>query len=212
MASDKKVVTLEEHEQRLMVRGLADYRNDAIRDGKPTDDIDDLLLKVIDAPPKRKRGCGGMKQDKFSPVSLICYACGCIPVIWIALLFAPYLDDGLIGLIKNAGAAFANPFHIMLCRDSLRAVLIFLLIYGLALAVFLSSDRNYRRREEHGSAQWGSPKEISRKYANKAAPENKILTQTVAIGLDGRKHRRNLNILCCGGSGAGKTRFLQNPM
>ena len=48
MASDKKVVTLEEHEQRLMVRGLADYRNDAIRD--------DLLLKVIDAPPKRKRG------------------------------------------------------------------------------------------------------------------------------------------------------------
>ena len=69
----------------------------------------------------------------------------------------------------------------MLCRDSLRAVLIFLLIYGLALAVFLSSDRNYRRREEHGSAQWGSPREISRKYANKAAPENKILTQTVAI-------------------------------
>ena len=56
MAADKKVVTLEEHEQRLMVRGLADYRNDAIRDGKPTDDIDDLLLKVIDAPPKRKRG------------------------------------------------------------------------------------------------------------------------------------------------------------
>ena len=50
MASDKKVVTLEEHEQRLMVRGLADYRNDTIRDGKPT------LLKVIDAPPKRKRG------------------------------------------------------------------------------------------------------------------------------------------------------------
>ena len=59
-----------------------------------------------------------MKQDKFSPVNLICYACGCIPVIWIALLFAPYLDDGLIGLIKNAGAACANPFHIMLCRDS----------------------------------------------------------------------------------------------
>ena len=152
-----------------------------------------------------------MKQDKYSPVNLICYACGCIPVIWIALLFAPYLDDGLIGLIKNAGAAFANPLHIVLCRDSLRAVLIFLLIYGLALAVFLSNDRNYRRREEHGSAQWGSPKEISRKYANKSAPENKILTQSVAIGLDGRKHRRNLNILCCGGSGAGKTRFFAKP-
>ena len=56
MASHKKVVTIEEKDHRIMVLGLADYRNDAIRDGKPTDDIDDLLLKVIDAPPKRKRG------------------------------------------------------------------------------------------------------------------------------------------------------------
>ena len=152
-----------------------------------------------------------MKQDKFSPANLIFYACGCVPVIWIALLFAPYLNEGLVGLIKHSGAALANPFHIVFCRDSLRAVLIFLLIYGLALAVFLSNDRNYRRREEHGSAKWGSPRKISRKYANKSAAENKILTQTVAIGLDGRKHRRNLNVLCCGGSGAGKTRFFAKP-
>lgn len=152
-----------------------------------------------------------MKQDKFSPANLICYACGCVPVIWTALLFAPYLNEGLVGLIENSGAALANPFHIVLCGDSLRTVLIFLLIYGLALAVFLTNDRNYRRREEHGSAKWGSPKKISRKYANKSVWENKILTQTVAIGLDGRKHRRNLNVLCCGGSGAGKTRFFAKP-
>ena len=55
MASDKKVVTLEEHEQRLMVRGLTDFRNDAIRDGKPTEDVDDLILKIIDAPTKREK-------------------------------------------------------------------------------------------------------------------------------------------------------------
>lgn len=67
--------------------------------------------------------------------------------------------------------------------------------------------RNYRRREEHGSAKWGSPSAVNRKYANKVKTENKILTQNVAIGLDGRQHRRNLNILCCGGSGAGKTRY-----
>ena len=87
-----------------------------------------------------------MKQDKFSPANLSFYACGCVPVIWIALLFAPYLNEGLVGLIKHSGAALANPFHIVFCRDSPRAVLIFLLIYGLALAVFLSNDRNYRRR------------------------------------------------------------------
>ena len=50
-----------------------------------------------------------------------------------------------------------------------------------------------------------------KKYANKDKTENKLLTQNVAIGLDGRKHRRNLNVLVCGGSGAGKTRFYAKP-
>lgn len=148
-----------------------------------------------------------VRQDKFSQTRLILYACGIIPVVWIALLLAPYFGNGLPGLIANAGAAFDNPFRLEWCEDSVRTVLIFLLLYGIALGVYLSTDRNYRRREEHGSAKWGVPSVVNKKYANKVKTENKILTQNVAIGLDGRKHRRNLNILCCGGSGAGKTRF-----
>ena len=100
---------------------------------------------------------------------------------------------------------------ILLCGDSLKTVLIFLLCYGLGIGIYLSTDRNYRRREEHGSAKWGSAQAVRKKYADKRATENKILTQNVAIGLDGRKHRRNLNILVCGGSGAGKTRFFAKP-
>ena len=111
----------------------------------------------------------------------------------------------------NGGAALDHPFHITICKDSLKAALIFILCYGLGLGIFLSNDRNYRRREEHGSAKWGSASAVSRKYADKPATENKILTQSVSIGLDGRKHRRNLNILVCGGSGAGKTRFFAKP-
>ena len=53
MHDEKRVVTLNDYEQRLMVRGLTDFRNDALRDGKSTEDVDDLILKVIDAPPKR---------------------------------------------------------------------------------------------------------------------------------------------------------------
>ncbi|MGM9603923.1 MAG: VirD4-like conjugal transfer protein, CD1115 family [Faecousia sp.] len=152
-----------------------------------------------------------MRQDKFSRSRLILYACGIIPVVWLALLFAPYFGDGLAGLLQNGGAAFGDPFHIVLCEDSLKTVLIFLLCYGLGIGIYLSTDRNYRRREEHGSAKWGSPEAVNRKYAAKNKAANKILTQNVAIGLDGRKHRRNLNILCCGGSGAGKTRFFAKP-
>lgn len=148
-----------------------------------------------------------MRQDKFSRSRLILYACGGIPVVWLALLLAPYFGDGLVGLIRNGGAAFNAPFHITLCEDSLKTVLFFLLCYGLGMGIYLSTEHNYRRREEHGSAKWGVPSVINRKYADRNRTANKILTQNVAIGLDGRKHRRNLNILCCGGSGSGKTRF-----
>ena len=148
-----------------------------------------------------------MRQDKFSRSRLILYVCGVIPVVWLALLLAPYFGDGLVGLIRNGGAAFNAPFHITLCEDSLKTVLFFLLCYGLGIGIYLSTDRNYRRREEHGSAKWGVPSVINKKYADRNKTANKILTQNVAIGLDGRKHRRNLNILCCGGSGSGKTRF-----
>ena len=131
--------------------------------------------------------------------------------MWLALRIAPFMEDGLPGLIQNFGAAMSRPFHITLCEDSLKTVLILLLCYGLAIGMYLSTQRNYRRREEHGSAQWGSPAQVNRKYADRVPAQNKILTQNVSVGLDGRKHRRNLNTLVCGGSGAGKTRFFAKP-
>ena len=152
-----------------------------------------------------------MKQDKFSKPCLLFYACGVIPVVWLALLLAPFLGGGVAGLVMGGGTALDHPFHITICEDSLKTVLIFILCYGLGLGIFLSGDRNYRRREEHGSAKWGSAQAVRKKYADRKVTENKLLTQNVAVGLDGRKHRRNLNILVCGGSGAGKTRFFAKP-
>ena len=152
-----------------------------------------------------------MRQDKFSRQNILLYCLGTIPVTWLALLIAPYMEDGLAGLIWNFGPAMENPFHVVLCADSGRVVAVLLLCYTLAIGVYLSTQRNYRRREEHGSAKWGWAAQVNRKYADAHSTENKILTQNVAIGLDGRKHRRNLNTLVCGGSGAGKTRFFAKP-
>ena len=81
----------------------------------------------------------------------------------------------------------------------------------MAIGIYFSTRRNYRRREEHGSAKWGNADALNKKYRDKDPSENKLLTQNVRIGLDGKKHRRNLNILVCGGSGAGKTRFFCKP-
>lgn len=152
-----------------------------------------------------------MRHDKFSQQNILLYCLGTIPVVWLALRIAPFMEDGLPGLIKNFGAAMSRPFCITLCGNSLKTILVLLLCYGLAIGIYLSTQRNYRRREEHGSAQWGSPVQVNRKYADKVPTRNKILTQNVSVGLDGRKHRRNLNTLVCGGSGAGKTRFYAKP-
>ena len=152
-----------------------------------------------------------MRNDKFSKGNILLYCLGIVPVVWLALLAAPALHDGFPNLLAEFGAVMRQPFYIVWCEDSLKTVLIFMLIYALALAVYLSSARNYRKREEHGSAKWGNAGQVNRKYAVKPKTGNKILTQNVAIGLDGHKHRRNLNVLVCGGSGAGKTRFYAKP-
>ena len=93
----------------------------------------------------------------------------------------------------------------------LNTVLFLLLIYIGGIVLYFSTRKNYRRNEEYGSAKWGSAKNICKKYQEKNSNNNKILTRNVEIGLDGKKHRRNLNVLVCGGSGAGKTRFYAKP-
>lgn len=152
-----------------------------------------------------------MRGDKLSKQNLVLYACGIIPVVWLALLIAPAIGGGLPNLIENLGSVLNDPFHIEFCEDSVNTVFISLLCYGMGIGIYLSSARNYRRREEHGSAKWGVPGTVNRKYADKVKTQNKILTQNVSIGLDGHKHRRNLNVLVCGGSGSGKTRFYAKP-
>lgn len=134
-----------------------------------------------------------------------------IPVVWLALLISPYINNGLIEALPYLTKAINEPFHITLCKNTLKTIFIFLLIYGIGIGIYFSTLRNYRRQEEYGSAKWGSASKVNKKYADKTYSQNKILSQNVRIGLDGKKHRRNLNTLVIGGSGAGKTRFYAKP-
>ncbi len=152
-----------------------------------------------------------MKRDNDKRSAIILSLVGVVPVVWLALLIAPSVDGGLVEIVKNLSVSFDNPFNIVWCEDSLKTVLILLLCYCMGIGVYLSTQKNYRRREEHGSAKWGEAKVIDRKYRQKPQSENKLMTQNVCIGLNAKKHRRNLNTLVCGGSGAGKTRFYCKP-
>ena len=151
-----------------------------------------------------------MKQDD-KQTAIILSVIGIIPVVWLALLIAPSVGGGLPEILPKLMTVFNNPFHIEFCEDSLKTVLVLLLAYGMAIGIYFSTRRNYRRREEHGSAKWGDAKAVNKKYYQAPKSENKLMTQNVSIGINAKKHRRNLNTLVCGGSGAGKTRFYCKP-
>ena len=151
-----------------------------------------------------------MKQDD-KRTAVILSLIGIIPVVWLALKIAPSVGGGLAAILPELMSVFENPFHIELCEDSVKAVLVLLLCYGMGIGIYFSTRRNYRRREEHGSAKWGEARTVNKKYAQHPKSANKLMTQNVSIGLNAKKHRRNLNTLVCGGSGAGKTRFYCKP-
>ena len=107
---------------------------------------------------------------------------------WDVLRKAPekYIDDGLLGIIEGLSKDLQKPFNITLCENSLRAVLLLFTAYFMGIALYWSMRKNYRRGEEHGSARWGNPLEISRRYQQKSPEANKLLTKNVRLGLDGR--------------------------
>lgn len=150
-----------------------------------------------------------MKNDRNLDYVLLVFFV--IPLIWLAILVAPYMDKGLIGALPYFGNVLNHPFSFRWCDYTVRTVLIFLLVYCMGIIIYCSTRKNYRRQEEYGSARWANPKAINKKYADKDIQHNKILSQNVSIGLNGKKHRRNLNTLVIGGSGAGKTRFYGKP-
>jgi len=136
---------------------------------------------------------------------------GIIPVVWIALLLAPSIDKGLLQILECFSEGMNNPFNIYFCKNTIKTVVFFLFAYLFSIIIYYSTKKNYRKREEYGSAKWGNVRSINKKYLQTPISNNKILTQNMKIGLNGKIHRRNLNVLVIGGSGAGKTRFYAKP-
>lgn len=137
-----------------------------------------------------------------------------IPVVWLGLAAGSCCGPGV-----SAGAWLADfadllnhPFALRWTAYTPRALLLAAICYGFAIALYDSSKGNRRPGVEHGSARWGSPRELCKKYRDAKHPEkNILLTKHVQMGMDGRKHRRNLNVMVVGGSGSGKTRFYCKP-
>ena len=155
-----------------------------------------------------------MKKQLSSKEAAILLAAFSIPVIWFAILTAQCCGEGvkLFEFLKNLSEILKTPYRLKITPYTGKCILICLCCYGLGISAYYSSKGNKRTGEEYGSAKWGTAMELNKKYKDMKNPQNNaILTQNIQIGLDGRKHRRNLNMLVVGGSGSGKTRFFVKP-
>lgn len=134
-----------------------------------------------------------------------------IPTIWFAVLIAPYMDQGLIHALPYLSEALNHPFQFQWCDNSLKTIGIFLVIYVLGIGIYLSNEKNYRQKEEYGSARWGYIRSLAKKHSNKDFFENKLFTQKTRMDIHGKIKNVNLHTVVIGGSGAGKTRYYAKP-
>ena len=141
----------------------------------------------------------------FQQAALLWAACSII-IVWLGILASDCCGEGvkLTEFLSLFSERLQHPFRLSLNGYTVRCVFAALCMYALAIGYYYTSKGNKRTGEEYGSAKWGDAAALNRKYRDKT--DNIILSQHISMGLDGRKHKRNLNVIVVGGSGAGKTR------
>ena len=154
-----------------------------------------------------------MRQNDFRSAAPVWAALSPL-VLWLAAIAAYAYEDGmnLFQWMGRFSQVLERPFSIDWTPYTLKCMLVGLLLYGCGITFYYSSRENRRPGEEYGSAKWGSPKELNRKYMDHQHKDaNIILTQRVRLGMDGYITQRNMNVLVIGGSGSGKTRYFCKP-
>ena len=135
-------------------------------------------------------------------------------VLWLGAIAAYVYEDGmtLFAWMGRFSQVLERPFSIGWTAHTPKFMLVSLIIYTFGIALYYSGRENRRPGEEYGSARWGDPRALCRKYMDHQHREaNIILTQHVRLGMDGYITQRNMNILVIGGSGSGKTRYFCKP-
>ena len=135
-------------------------------------------------------------------------------VLWLGAIAAYAYEDGmnLFQWMGRFSQVLERPLSIGWTAHTPKFMLVSLIIYAFGIALYYSSRENRRPGEEYGSARWGDPRALCRKYMDHQHKEaNIILTQRVRLGMDGYVTQRNMNVLVIGGSGSGKTRYFCKP-
>ncbi len=154
-----------------------------------------------------------MRQNDFRSAAPVWAALSPL-ILWLAAIAAYAYEDGmnLFQWMGRFSQVLERPFSIGWTAHTPKFMLVSLIIYAFGIALYYSGRENRRPGEEYGSARWGDPRALCRKYMDHQHKDaNIILTQRVRLGMDGYVTQRNMNVLVIGGSGSGKTRYFCKP-
>lgn len=136
----------------------------------------------------------------------------------VASAYLGYLVNGAWkqGMEFNAfleafNRVLANPLADYYNAGTLKAIVISLLVFLVAVIMYYTSQRNYMPGREFGTSELASVKQVNKLLSDKTEENNRILSQNVRMSLDTRHTGLNNNVLIIGGSGAGKTFYEVKP-
>ena len=155
-----------------------------------------------------------MNPNRTDKTELILWALLLLPLLWLAAALAQAAEQahGLAEITALLSELIQNPAALHWCQNTPKFLLAVLVIYPLAVYCYKLDQADRRPGEEHGSAHWGSVRQLNAKYQNrKDKVQNYIFSQNIRFSTDSHAHRHNLNVVVIGGSGSGKTRFYVKP-
>lgn len=134
-------------------------------------------------------------------IALLAYVCAAMLWVDSNRRRRPGVEHGSAAWGKAKQVCAKYRYHVRL-RENIRAGITRLLDFLRSLMVFLHRGRQTEEEKAEAEVQ---------KALHLPCDMNFPLTQDVCIGLDMQRHRRNLNVMVVGGSGAGKSRFFCKP-
>lgn len=146
-------------------------------------------------------------------ISVLFLIAGAIVAAYIGYLAGGAWEKGIqIGtFISRMQDVISAPLSNYFNRNTPQMVFTALIIYVMAILMYITSRKNYMPGKEYGTAEFDSPQRVNRILMDSDENHNRILSQNIRMSLDFKRLKLNGNILICGGSGAGKTFYEVKP-
>ncbi|MDD3416783.1 MAG: type IV secretory system conjugative DNA transfer family protein [Lachnospiraceae bacterium] len=153
-----------------------------------------------------------MQTSKKKP-SVVFILVGAILAGYFGYLIGGAWEKGmeLNDFINRLNEVCSDPLANYMNENTVKSVAIAIGVYGMAILMYYTSQRNLMPGKEFGTARFENPQRANKILADKDENFNRVLSQNVKMSLDFRRLKLNGNILICGGSGAGKTFYEVKP-